>query len=146
MNIFYMFSFDFLGSKANKKEENRNGSDGIHVVAIMLDPKHRSSLQLYLKGTKLTQAECDQAVKTDLTWAHQCLVDYKNHNYAVSKPPDLLDEDLVGNTDPNDEEGMNMNCTAAWFLDTWLSYVKDKYCAALNRWDTETGGGSHDAD
>ena len=99
-----------------------------------------------MKGTKSTRAECDRAVKTDLAWAHHCLVDHKNHNYVVPKPPNLLDEDLVGGIDPNDKERMNMNCTAAWFLETWRGYVKIKYRAALNQWDTETGGGSHDAD
>ena len=95
MDVFYKFLFDFLGCKANKKEENRDGSDAICVVAIMLDPKHCTSLQLYLKGTKTTRAECDQFVKTDIAWAHQCLVDYKNHNYVVPRPPSLLDEDLI---------------------------------------------------
>ena len=57
-----------------------------------------------------------------------------------------MNEDLVGDVDPNDEERMDMNCTLAWFLETWHGYVKTKYRAALNRWDTETGDGSHEAD
>ena len=100
LDIFYKFLFDYLDSEVNKKEENRNGSDAIRVMAIMLDPKHRTSLQLYLKGTKTTRAECDQSVKTDIAWAHQYLVDYRNHNYCVPRPPELLDEDLVGGIDP----------------------------------------------
>ena len=111
----------------------------------MLDPKHCISLQLYLKGTKTIRAECDQSVKIDFAWAHQCLVDYKNHNNVVSKPPDLLDEDLVGGIDPNDEARMDLNRGPAWFLETWRGYVKTKYCGALTKWDTKTGGGSHEA-
>ena len=73
-------------------------------------------------------------------------MDYKNHNYVVQKPPNLLDEDLVGGIDPNDKERINMNHTTARFLETWHGYVKTKDCAALNKWDTETVGGSHEAD
>ena len=90
-----------MGSQVNKKEENRNEGDAIRVMAIMLDPKFRTSLQSYLKETKTTRAECDQSVKIDIAWAHQCLVDYKDHNYVVPRPPNLLDEDLVGGIDPN---------------------------------------------
>ena len=63
-------------------------------------------------------------------------VDYKNHNCVVPRPPDLLNEDLVGGIDPNDEEWMDMNHTAAWFLETWHAYKygKKKYHAALSRW------------
>ena len=39
VNIFYKFFFDYLGSNVNKKEEYRNGSDAICVVAIILDLK-----------------------------------------------------------------------------------------------------------
>ena len=59
MDIFYKFFVDFLGSKVNKKEENQNGIDAICVVAIILDQKYRTSLQLYLKRTETTRAECD---------------------------------------------------------------------------------------
>ena len=75
LDIFYKFLFDYLKSNTNRKEENLNGNDAICVVAIMLDPNHRTSLQLYLKGTKTTWAEYDQVVRIDLAWAHQCLVD-----------------------------------------------------------------------
>ena len=92
-DVFYKFFFDFLDSQVNKKEENRNENDGIRAVAIMLDPKYRTSLQLFLKGTKTTRAECDQSVKTDIAWALQCLVDSNNHNYVVPSPADLLEED-----------------------------------------------------
>ena len=132
LDIFYKFFFDFLDSQVNKKEENRNGSDGIRAMAIMLDQKYRTSLQLFLKGTKTSRAECDQSVKTNIAWAHQCLVDFNNHNYVVPRPPDLLEEDLVGGIDPNDEERMDTDHTAIWLLDTWRSYVKPKYRAALN--------------
>ena len=40
---------------------------------------------------------------------------------------------------------MDTDHTAIWFLETWRAYVKQKYRAALNRWDTETGNGAHDS-
>ena len=62
----------------------------------------------------------------------------------------LLDKDSNINITKNSTRGVHsiykgLLNTAAWFLETWRAYVKTKYRAALNRWDTDTGNEAHDA-
>jgi hypothetical protein len=102
MDMLFDNLFNYLSSKSTTKEANRNGSDAVRVVSILLDPKHRVPLQTYLKGTKTTRAECDQTVDPNIAFAYQCLVDFNNPDYIVQKPDALLEQDLVGGVDPND--------------------------------------------
>jgi hypothetical protein len=138
-DTFLQLLFNFLGCKSNKKEEHRNGSDAIRVIAIMLNPKYRDTLNIYLKGTKTTRAECDQSVDPNIAWALECMVDFNNEDYIVNKPRDLLDEPWVAGVDPNDHDRIAMDRGQKWFLETWHKYVAPKYRKALARWDTETG-------
>jgi hypothetical protein len=128
--------FNYLSSKSTTKEANRNGSDAVRVVSILLDPKHHVPLQTYLKGTKTTQAECDQTVDPNTAFACQCLVDFNNPDYIVQKPDALLEQDLVGGVDPNDIARISHD------RDPKSKYVKSKYREALRKWHSETGNGS----
>jgi hypothetical protein len=139
-DVFLQLLFNYLGSKSNKKEEHRNGSDAICVIAIMLDPKYRDTLNIYLKGTKTTRAECDQGTDPNIAWALDCMNDFNNEDYIVNKPRDLLDDPWVAGVDPNDHDRITMDRGQKWFLDTWhKKYVAPKYRKALDKWDTETG-------
>jgi hypothetical protein len=131
--------FNFLGSRSNRTEEHRNGSDAIRVIAIMLDPKYRETLHIYLKGTKTTRAECDQSTDPNIAWAIACLEDYSDPDYFVEKPDDLLVEEWVDSVDPNDGDRISKERDSKWFLETWNKYVAPKYRKALKKWDTETG-------
>jgi hypothetical protein len=139
LDMYLDHLFNYLGSKSNKKEEHRNGSDAIRVISIMLDPKYRETLHIYLKGTKTTRAECDQSTDPNIAWAIDCLEDYSDPDYLVAEPDDLLEEDWVLSVDPNDIDRISKERDSKWFLETWNKYVAPKYRKALKKWDTETG-------
>jgi hypothetical protein len=142
MDMLFNNLFNYLSSKSTTREANRNGSDAVRVMSILLDPKHRIPLQTYLKGTKTTRAECDQTVDPNTAFALQCLVDFNNPDYLVQRPDALLDQDLVGGVDPNDLTRISHDREPKWFLETWSKYVKSKYREALRKWHSETGNGS----
>ena len=132
--------FNYLSSNANKKETSRSPGDAIRVAAIMLLAKYRGSVAGVLSGVRDRQ-KCDQPVPTHIALAHEMLTDFKDDAFEVSKPPTMLEDDVV-NIDPNNSSRIEIDRDAQWFLDTYFKYIKPKYKAALKQWDTKTGLGS----
>ena len=130
-----------------KKSKDRSPSDAIRVAAVMLAEEHKKAVTKILSGSRTVRAQSDQSVDPVLAWAMDAIAMFKDANFFVDQPIDCPDGDVEG-VDPNSYEVVSGEPSrdAKWFLDTWRLYLKKKYKDAIKKWDTETGGGSHDAE
>jgi hypothetical protein len=137
--IHYHFS---IGKK--KKQKDRSPADAIRVAAVMLAPENQKAVSMMLSGSRSMRAQSDQSVDPNLAWAMDAVDQFKDATFEVELPEEIDPDDVVG-IDPNDLDFARDDRDAKWFLDTWKLYLKKKYKEAIRKWDTETGGGSHDA-
>jgi hypothetical protein len=132
----------FFYESKKKKEKDRSPADAIRVAAIMLDPANRKAVTLMLSGTRQSRAQADQSVDPSLAWAMDAVDQFNDDMYVVDDCHHDIDPSDVRGIDPNSTGGVTRD--AKWFLDTWKVYLKKKYKESIRKWDTETGGGSHE--
>jgi hypothetical protein len=135
----------FFHENKKKKEKDRSPSDAVRVAAIMLDPANLKAVTLMLSGTRQARAQSDQSVDPSLAWAMDAAAQFNDDLYEVPDCHHDIDPDDVDGIEPNGMAGNGgLARDAKWFLDTWKLYLKKKYKDAIRKWDTETGGGSHE--
>ena len=132
----------FFQETKRKKQRDRTPSDAIRVAAIMLDPANLKAVTVMLTGSRMTRAASDQAVDPNLAWAMDAATQFNDDDYEVPEPHHDIDPEDIVDIDPNAPRSEDRD--AKWFLETWRSYLKKKYKDAIRKWDTETGGGSHE--
>jgi len=132
-----------LQDKKKVKQEDRTPADAIRVAAVMLSPENLKTVSMMLSGTRASRASSDQAVDPQVAWAMDAVVQFKDPTFDVPMPDDIDPEDVDG-VDPNDEARIAKPRGAKWLLQTWKVYLKKKYKDAIRKWDTMTGGGSHE--
>jgi uncharacterized coiled-coil protein SlyX len=139
-DIFLSLFFNYLHGLGNKKDEQRSPGDAIRVAAVMLRPDFRGSVVGLLGGTR-DRAKCDQSVEPAVAFSMAALSVYNDPFFVVEKPK-TIDDDDIKNCDPNDDERIDLERNAEWFISTWKTYIKPKYKKAIAKWDKATGGGS----
>ena len=135
----------YFDRKKVLKQDDRTPSDAVRVAAIMLHKDNLKAVQSILSGSRPDRAACDQSVPPKQAWAMDAVKLFKDPSFQVEAPEDMQLEDATRcDCDPNDVNRMTKCRNGQWFLDTWSKYLKKKYQMAIRKWDTVTGGGSHD--
>ena len=128
----------------SQKVVARTCNDGLRLAGIMLDPRYRDSVA-GIMANKKGRKQSDQTGDTTLHFFEMILTDaFLNSDYVVEAPShyeDFPEDERVG-WDPNDPTIFENERDAKWLMATWNEYIKPKYKACLDNWNSQTGGGN----
>eukprot|EP00980_Cylindrotheca_fusiformis_P018205 scaffold5895_cov150-Cylindrotheca_fusiformis.AAC.2 len=122
----------------------RTSNDGLRLACIMLDSKYRGSVSGIL-SKRLDRKKSDISGDTTTHFFQHILNEsFLNPEYRVTAPSefDEFPEDERDNWDPNDEAIFQKVRTGEWLRETFDNYFRAKYKRALDKWNSDTGGGT----
>ena len=127
-----------------QRQLERTCNDGLRLGCILLDPQYRQSVS-GIMTKKLSRAKSDISGDPVLHFFEKIKDEaFCNEEYVISdevKYYDEFPEEEKAKWDPNDPEVIVQPRTAHWLKETWETYVRKHYKAALDKWNKDTGGG-----
>jgi hypothetical protein len=118
----------------------RNKNDALRVCGILLDSKYRSTVHALMKNKK-DRAACDLGYDPVLAFCDEAVVDFNDKDYIVPDPDYVYELDGYATMNANDPTRTGRDRSGGWFWNLWKDYFRPKYCSALDKWYSDTGGG-----